>query len=138
MLTQVSFYDNMSYLKDRDKLYEQIQDYGKLLQKPTDKIDDIIRLINFGAFYTHARDAFLFCVHPVNKWDAFYDYKAFTDIAWSQYWNRDVIDDKPEMHRFICDVTQDDRMMYYVYRTRTDLNITRKAHIQEHYIEFKK
>ena len=133
----LSFYDNMSHLEDRDRLYEQIQEYGKLLKKPTDTNEHIIRLINFGAFYTHAKDAFLFCVHPLNKWDAFYDYKAFTDIAWSQYWERDVIDDKPEMHRFICEVTQDDKMMYSVYRTRTNLEITRKPYTKDNYIEFK-
>jgi hypothetical protein len=106
----------MSHLEERDKLYEQIQEYGKLLQKPTDTNNHIIRLINFGSKYIAGRDEMNYLISPVHKIYKFFDARIFFNIAWSQYWERDVIDDKPEMHRFICDVTQDDRMMYYVYR----------------------
>ena len=115
-LMHISFYDNMSHLKDRDRLYEQIQEYGRLLGKPTDTNEHIIRLINFGSKYISGRDEMDFLITPIYKIYKFFDTSNFFDIAWSQYWERDVIDDKPEMHRFICEVTQDDRMMYNVYR----------------------
>lgn len=131
-----SFYENMSHLSNRDVLYEQILEYGKLLRKPTDSIKHISRLINFGAFYTHGRDEYMFCIHPLHRWTAFFDTETFNDISWSQYWERDVYDDKPEMHRFICEVTQDEDMMYKVYRTWTNLAIKRKSPIKENYIRF--
>ena len=115
----LSFYDNMIHIPDRDRLYQQILDYGKLLNKPVETNQDIIRLINFGAMYFHGRDELHYIIFPTHRIESFFDTQEFNNIAYSQFWHRSVKDDKPEMHRFICEVTQDDRMMWAVYRQGT-------------------
>lgn len=115
----ISFYDNMASLAGRDRLYEQVIKYGKLLNKPLDTNDRIVRLLNFGNMYIHGRDELHYIIFPMYKITAFFDTNEFNNIAYTQYWDRSIIDDKPEMHRFICDVTQDERMMWGVYRSPT-------------------
>lgn len=117
----ISFYENMNTIPDRDRLYNQVFEYGKLLDKPVDSNDHIIRLINFGSMYFHGRDELYYMIFPVHKLVSFFDTAEFNNIAFTQYWDRTILDDKPEMHRFICDVTQDERMMWGVYRSPTRL-----------------
>lgn len=111
----VPFFENLN----NDKLCQQIIDYGKLLGKPTDTNWHIIRLINFGCFYLNGRDELYYIIFPTYKMTSFFDTPEFNNIAWTQYWERTVEDDKPEMKRFICEVTQDERMMWGVYRSPT-------------------
>lgn len=115
----ISFYENMAAIPDRDRLYNQVLEYGKLLGKPTDNNNHIIRLLNFGSMYFHGRDELHYIIFPLRKITAFFDTSEFNNIAYTQYWERTILDDKPEMHRFICDVTQDERMMWGVYRSPT-------------------
>ena len=128
----ISFYDNMEYLSNRDMLYQQILEYGKLLNKPTTTNDEIIRLINYGNMYFHGRDELHYIIFPNYRIESFFDTPIFNDISYSQYWNRTVEDDKPEMHRFICEVTQDERMMWGVTRVGTKIP-PRIPRIQENY-----
>lgn len=117
----ISFYDNMATIPDRDRLYNQVLEYGKHLAKPTDNNEHIIRLLNFGSMYFHGRDELHYVIFPRHKITSFFDTDEFNNIAYTQYWDRTVLDDKPEMHRFICDVTQDERMMWGVYRSPTNI-----------------
>lgn len=117
----ISFYDNMQDISDRDRLYDQVVRYSKILKKPIETNAQIIRLINFGNMYFHGRDELLYTIFPEHRLISFFDTSEFNNIAYTQYWERTILDDKPEMHRFICDVTQDERMMWGVYRSPTNI-----------------
>ncbi|WP_455655888.1 hypothetical protein [Phascolarctobacterium sp.] len=117
----VTFFDNLSGMPEGARLCEQVIAYGKLLDKPVDTNAHIIRLLNFGNMYLHGRDELYYTIFPEHKMISFFDTAEFNNIAFTQYWERTILDDKPEMHRFICDVTQDERMMWGVYRSPTKI-----------------
>lgn len=115
----VAFFDNLSSMPEGERLCEQVVAYGKLLDKPVDTNAHIIRLLNLGNMYLHGRDELYYTIFPEHKMVSFFDTTEFNNIAFTQYWERTILDDKTEMHRFICDVTQDERMMWGVYRSPT-------------------
>lgn len=117
----INFFENIIQKPDGERLCEQIIEYGKLLNKPTDTNAHIIRMINFGNMYFHGRNELYYTLFPTNQMISFFDTSEFNNIAYTQYWERTILDDKPEMHRFICDVTQDERMMWGVYRSPTNI-----------------
>ena len=119
----INFFKNLEYMysKDYNKLVEEIIEYGKLLNKPVDTNDHIIRLINWGSMYFFGRDEIHYFIFPKYRIESFFDTPEFNNIAWTQYWDRSIEDDKPEMHRFICETTQDERMMWGVYRSPTNI-----------------
>lgn len=120
---RINLPDNVPFFENLNDtcLQEQVYDYGKLLGKPTDTNWHIIRLINFGCFYLNGRDELYYTIFPKHRLTSFFDTPDFNDIAWTQFWERTVEDDKPEMKRFICEVTQDERMMWGVYRSPTKI-----------------
>lgn len=127
----ILFKDNLN----NDRLFSQIEEYGKLLNKPTDTNAHIIRLLNFGCFYLNGRDELYYVLFPTYRLTSFFDTQEFNNIAWTQYWDRTVEDDKPEMHRFICEITQDERMMWGVYRSPTTIP-SRLERTTENYIDW--
>lgn len=131
----VSFYDNLEGVTNRDRLYSKILEYGKYLGKPTDTNKDIIRLMNFGCMYLFGRDELNFLIFPEQYILSFFDTQEFNNISYTYYWHRSVEYNKPEMHRFICSTTNDDRFMWGVYRKGTSIP-SRLLYTKENYVKY--
>jgi hypothetical protein len=129
----ISFYDSMIDFPNRDELYDKIISYGKLLNKPTNTSYEIVRLLNFGLEYIHSCNEINYFIFPNHHITTFFNTKAFSDLSWSKYWYQTSLDGKPEMKKFICDVTQDDNFMYTLKRNRCKMK-KRKEHIKYNYV----
>lgn len=105
----VSFYTMLEYVPNRDELYENLLQYGKYLNKPTETIYEIARLIDFGIHYIHVNNELNYLIFPNHKITTFFNTKEFNDIGWTQYW--DASCEKQDMKYIICDVTNDSSYM---------------------------